>query len=155
MEESERSRILHASSVAFQSRGVLILGKSGTGKSTLALKLMALGCDLVSDDRTIVTMLEDHITLQAPEAIQGAIEVRQFGILRGCTSVDADLACVVDLDQLEASRLPEVRFWTEGALNVRMFHNSATEAFPYAILQYLKNTCKTAQIGQPLNEQHI
>lgn len=143
MGQSENIRILHASSVAYHSCGVLILGKSGAGKSTLALKLMALGCDLVSDDRTVLKTEGSQTRLLAPETIQGAIEVRGFGILQGCPSVAADLICVVDLDQQETTRLPQVRFWP-GDSGARMFHNSATEAFPYALLQYLKNTCKTA-----------
>ena len=46
------AQILNASCVAWQGRGALILGRSGAGKSALALQLMALGADLVSDDRT-------------------------------------------------------------------------------------------------------
>ena len=49
--------IVHASAVSLGGRGVLILGRSGAGKSGLALRLIALGAQLVSDDRVV---LEPH-----------------------------------------------------------------------------------------------
>ncbi|MCB2151511.1 MAG: hypothetical protein KDE06_10360, partial [Rhodobacteraceae bacterium] len=45
-----RPAILHAACVSLEGRGVLVLGPSGSGKSALALQLMAHGCTLVSDD---------------------------------------------------------------------------------------------------------
>ncbi|MEO1532556.1 MAG: serine kinase, partial [Pseudomonadota bacterium] len=45
---------LHASAVALGERGLLILGPSGAGKTRLALELVALGAELVADDRVIV-----------------------------------------------------------------------------------------------------
>ena len=48
--------ILHGSCVAVEGRGVLIVGPSGAGKSSLALALMALGAELVADDRTEVRL---------------------------------------------------------------------------------------------------
>ena len=41
---------LHASFVAINGRGVLILGPSGAGKSALALQLIAFGAKLVAGD---------------------------------------------------------------------------------------------------------
>jgi hypothetical protein len=42
--------ILHGSAVEVDGRGLLIIGKSGTGKSTLAALLSSAGCQLLSDD---------------------------------------------------------------------------------------------------------
>ena len=42
---------LHGSAVAFGARGLLILGGSGSGKSSLALRLVQHGAALVADDR--------------------------------------------------------------------------------------------------------
>jgi HPr kinase/phosphorylase len=50
------SEILHASCIALEGRGLLILGPSGAGKSSLAIRMMALGASLVSDDRTLVSV---------------------------------------------------------------------------------------------------
>ena len=40
----------HGTCVAIKSRGLLIIGRSGSGKSAVALALLGLGCDLVCDD---------------------------------------------------------------------------------------------------------
>ncbi len=40
----------HGTCVAMKSRGLLIIGRSGSGKSAVALALLGLGCDLVCDD---------------------------------------------------------------------------------------------------------
>jgi len=48
--------ILHASSVAFEGRALVFLGHSGAGKSTMAEIASACGAEVLSDDRTIVTV---------------------------------------------------------------------------------------------------
>ena len=52
-----KTTLLHASCVSINGNGVLICGSSGSGKSSLAINLIALGAELVADDRTIVRML--------------------------------------------------------------------------------------------------
>ena len=76
------AKLFHASCVAWQGRGALILGRSGAGKSALALQLMALGADLVSDDRTELLAEADALTARAPATIQGLIEARGVGLMR-------------------------------------------------------------------------
>ncbi|MFN3389305.1 MAG: HPr kinase/phosphorylase, partial [Allosphingosinicella sp.] len=49
------SETVHASCVAIGGRAVLIAGRSGSGKSDLALRLIDRGARLVSDDYTILT----------------------------------------------------------------------------------------------------
>ena len=41
---------LNATAVAVDGQGLLLLGAPGTGKSTLAIAMMALGAVLISDD---------------------------------------------------------------------------------------------------------
>lgn len=102
--------ILHASSVAIAGRGVLILGPSGAGKSALALKLMAWGAQLISDDRTALTETGAAVVASCPsDAIRGLIEARGIGILRVPPSDPVPLALVVDLGQPETERLPPRR----------------------------------------------
>jgi hypothetical protein len=48
--------ILHASSVAIDGRAFVFLGHSGAGKSTMAEIASACGAEVLSDDRTIVTI---------------------------------------------------------------------------------------------------
>lgn len=101
--------ILHASCVALSGRGVLILGPSGSGKSALALALLAMGADLVADDRTRIWRAGNRLRATAPPAIRGRIEARGFGLLTA-PARDADcLVLAVDLAREEAARLPEPR----------------------------------------------
>jgi HPr kinase/phosphorylase len=128
---------LHASSVAAHGRGLLITGRSGAGKSGLALQLMALGATLVSDDRTVVTLQDDRLYLDAPDTIRGLIEARGLGILRA-NSAPAPLFAILDLDSPEAERLPPVRKRELLGVEVTLLHNFASPYFAAALMQYLK-----------------
>lgn len=99
--------ILHASTVAFGARGVLILGASGSGKSALALKLVARGAALVADDRTEVLRRGAALVARAPAAIAGMIEARGIGIIRLPAQGEAVLTLAVDLDRAPTARMPQ------------------------------------------------
>src|SRR5690625_3758885 len=97
----------HASAVAMGGRACLITGKSGAGKSTLAMAMIALGAELVADDRVEIRRADRHLLLSAPRTIEGLIEARGAGILRLPARAEAPLALLVDLDRMPAERLPE------------------------------------------------
>lgn len=75
------SETLHASCVAIDGRAILIEGRSGEGKSDLALRLIDRGASLVSDDYTICTRTAGTLYGAAPATIAGKIEVRGIGII--------------------------------------------------------------------------
>ncbi|WP_194097906.1 HPr kinase/phosphorylase [Marivivens aquimaris] len=124
---------LHASCVALNGRAVLITGRSGSGKSTLALQLLALGCDLVGDDA--VDVLPD-LTVRSPHTIRGKIEARGVGLLKA-DAVEAELAMIVDLDQVEEDRLPPWRTKRLHNREVPLLYRVDGIHFVYAIRQYL------------------
>ncbi|EBA06257.1 HPr kinase/phosphorylase [Sagittula stellata] len=128
---------VHASSVAVAGRGLLIRGRSGAGKSSLALELMSRGATLVADDRTVVSLRDGQLWLDVPDAIRGMIEARGLGILNA-QSAPASLAIVVDLDIEETERLPPVRTSTMLGMEVPLLHKSACPCFPAALIQYLR-----------------
>ncbi|WP_375259455.1 HPr kinase/phosphorylase [Citreimonas sp.] len=128
---------LHASAVALNGRGLLIRGASGSGKSGLALQLMALGVSLVSDDRTVVSRAGAQVHLNAPDTIRGRIEARGVGILNAEAVRDATLVAVVDLDTPETERLPPHRVTDILGVAVALIHNCAHASFPAALRQYL------------------
>ena len=103
----EEPLCLHASCVALAGRGVLICGKSGSGKSALALQLMAYGAVLVADDRTLVAREGGRLTARAPAPIRGLIEARGMGLISAKASAAAALIACADLDQVETERLPQ------------------------------------------------
>ena len=89
--EGPASLVVHASCVAAGERGLLIMGKSGAGKSALALQLIAFGAALVADDRVALTIEDDTLIARCPgQAIRGMIEARGFGLLHVETQVSAD-----------------------------------------------------------------
>lgn len=98
--------ILHASCVCVGSRAVVITGASGRGKSTLALQLVAMGAELVADDRTRVVSAQGALWAQTPTTLSGRIEARGFGILHLPYLQRARLRAVVDLDVTESERVP-------------------------------------------------
>lgn len=132
------AQILHATCVAWQGRGVLILGRSGAGKSALALQLMAYGADLVSDDRTELLAEADVLTARPPATIEGLIEARGLGLLCVPFVPQADIALVVDLDQPEPNRLPPQREITLLGISRPLVLAMPQPHFPAAILCYLK-----------------
>jgi HPr kinase/phosphorylase len=97
---------LHATSVSVEGHAVLILGASGTGKSALALQLIALGAELVADDRTIITRSSKTLRASVPEAIAGQIEARGVGILGVPHAASAQVVLAVDMGRQSAKRLP-------------------------------------------------
>lgn len=133
---------LHASCVAIDEAGLLILGASGRGKSSLALQLMALGAGLVADDRTdlwpVSTPNGPVLVADAPDVLRGRIEARGLGLLRAAAIGPCIVTLIVDLDTSETDRLPPDR--KMGLLDVELpvLHMVDSPAFPAAILQYLK-----------------
>jgi serine kinase of HPr protein (carbohydrate metabolism regulator) len=99
MSASLSSETLHASCVAIGGRAVLIAGRSGTGKSDLALRLIDRGGSLVSDDYTIVRRVEGRLLARAPANIEGKMEVRGLGILAFEALSDVPVALHIDLDR--------------------------------------------------------
>ena len=110
MEPSDGPLILHATSVAVEGKALLILGPSGSGKSALALKLIAYGAGLISDDQTGLRREGGRLIACCPsEAIRGLIEARGIGLLRSPALDPSEVVLVVDLAQPEQDRLPPRR----------------------------------------------
>jgi len=97
---------LHASCVAFGDRAVLICGPSNSGKSSLAIELIALGAALIADDLTRLKRTGDRLTACAPPRLQGVIEARNVGLLRAPFCPQANLQLLVNMDKPEPDRLP-------------------------------------------------
>jgi serine kinase of HPr protein (carbohydrate metabolism regulator) len=101
------SETLHASCVVKDGRAILISGRSGSGKSDLALRLIDRGAVLVSDDYTIVRRVGGKLLASAPPNIAGKLEVRGMGLLKFEAATDAPVCLMIDLNR-EVQRMPEV-----------------------------------------------
>lgn len=131
--------ILHASCVACGGRAVLITGASGSGKSGLALNLMAFGANLVSDDQTVLTVEDGRLIATAPATLQGLIEARGVGLLKADFAASAKVVLVADLSQQAGDRLPERRMTDLLGLEVELIFAAGLPNLAVVILQYLKH----------------
>lgn len=103
----ETSILCHGTAVTLAGRGCIFLGASGTGKSALALALIARGATLVSDDRVWVDRTASGLMLRAPDVETGVVECRGIGLLRLPACATASLDFAVDLTVGPGARLPE------------------------------------------------
>jgi HPr kinase/phosphorylase len=130
--------LLHASSVAVDGRGVLILGASGSGKSSLALQLIAQGAQLVCDDQTELHRDGAALIARAPARLANMIEARGLGLLHSPALAQAAIELIVDLDQIETQRLPPQRSTIILGATRPLVLASQSNHFSAAILCYLK-----------------
>lgn len=134
---------LHASAVAFGPSGLLILGASGSGKSSLSLQLMSLGATLVADDRVLATPdVEGGLRLTAPPRLEGLIEARSVGLIR-VNHGPAIARWVVTLDEVENERLPERHETVIADVALPLLRKVESPAFP-AMLYALMNGGRAA-----------
>lgn len=92
---------LHASCVSIGSNGVLLVGKSGSGKSDLTLRIMAWGAMLVADDQVILTSEDGHLTASVDASIRGLLEIHGVGLVRYPVANNVPVRLVVELVPLE------------------------------------------------------
>ncbi|MBS2970581.1 HPr kinase/phosphorylase [Metabacillus sp. KIGAM252] len=103
---------VHGVLVDIYGVGVLIIGKSGVGKSETALELVKRGHRLVADDCVEIRQ-EDQNTLigNAPELIEHLLEIRGLGIIdvmtlfgAGAVRSNKRITLVIDLETWDAKK---------------------------------------------------
>lgn len=98
---------LHASCVSIGSKGVLLMGEPGMGKSDLALRLIDRGAKLVADDQVELILKGRNILASCPKSIVRLLEVRGVGIFQMPIRKSAVVALVIQLAKQEwIERLP-------------------------------------------------
>ncbi len=102
--------MIHATTVAFRRAGawraVLLTGRSGSGKSDLALRLIDRGAMLVADDYTDLRAFDGRLLAMPPARIAGRIEIRGLGIVTLPHKAEAEVSLVAVLD-VPPERMPE------------------------------------------------
>jgi serine kinase of HPr protein (carbohydrate metabolism regulator) len=101
------SETLHCSTVAIGGRAVMIEGRSGSGKSDLALRLIDRGARLVSDDYTIARRQGKVLLASPPPNIAGQMEVRGIGLVDVEHVSDVPVCLIVQLFDV-VDRMPPV-----------------------------------------------
>lgn len=105
------SETVHCSTVAIGGRAVMIEGRSGSGKSDLALRLIDRGATLVADDYTLAQRRGKRLYASPPPNIAGKMEVRGIGLVDVDHMGDVPVALIVQLfDTVDRMPLtPETR----------------------------------------------
>jgi HPr kinase/phosphorylase len=96
---------MHATAVVYGESGVLILGPSGSGKSALALALLARARDigvfgaLVGDDRVWARSVSGRLVASGSRKLAGLIERRAAGLVTAPYEPAAVIALFVELSE--------------------------------------------------------
>ena len=98
---------IHASVVAFEGGGIMLQGRSGAGKSDLALRLIEAGGQLVCDDRCDLQLLDGQLIARSPDILKGLLEVRGLGIVNLPYRDEVAVNLSVELVDHVIERMPE------------------------------------------------
>lgn len=71
---------------------------------------------LISDDRTVLTLQDRKVIMTAPSAIAGKLEVRGVGITDISYAPSAELCLIARLTDADVERFPELKPQFEGML---------------------------------------
>ncbi len=128
---------LHATAIQINNKGALIQGPSGSGKSSLALRLIALGGTLVGDDQVALATQDGRLSAQPVKAMRGLIEARGVGLLSVPYVEETKIDLIIDLTQEETERLPPLRYQDILGVTVPCLYQSTNPSWPEAIFLYL------------------
>ena len=130
---------LHATCIAVEGLGLLILGPSGSGKSSLALQMVGLGARLVADDRVDLVRRGDALFATCPAPLRGLIEARGLGILRADPLPEARVILIADLGRPPAARLPPRGTFHLHGCEIDLVGAEPNAHFSAALMQYLRH----------------
>ena len=104
---------MHASFVVWEKKGILFRGKSGSGKSELALKFIEnKNAVLVADDIVLLENRKNKLFGKVPENIAGLLEIRNVGISNYKYIPEAEISLLVNLVQTKQNleRFPKNKY---------------------------------------------
>ncbi len=135
------NRLFHATALIVNDCGVLLMGKSGSGKSDLALRLIENhNAVLVADDAVVVEKTGQKLYARAAANIAGLLEVRGIGLVKYpyIEKTSVDLCVNLTDNAADVERLPEKRTGDILGLEIKQIdlyakENSAPEKVMAAI----------------------
>lgn len=117
--EKPASIRIHGTCVAVGSIGVLLMGKSGSGKSDIALRLLSRGATLVADDQVILKREDNKLIANVDDAIRGLLEVRGVGLVRYPIACNTPVRLVVVLDdRSEIEQVPNPQTYSQHGVQI-------------------------------------
>jgi len=113
-DDSQNFVNMHANCLIVGSKGILLLGGSGCGKSSLTLQLLQhasagnLFSALVADDQVFISGCNNRLIAMCPPTTKGQIEIRGFGISKLAHISSAIIDLVVEIiPPTKLERMPE------------------------------------------------
>jgi HPr kinase/phosphorylase len=104
--------IMHADLVDVHALGILILGRSGIGKSESALDLVSRGHRLVADDAVVVRRISPNVLRgRAATLLTHHMEIRGLGVI----DVEALFGTLATLDERQVDLVVELIDWSDDA----------------------------------------
>lgn len=123
--------LVHATCIAVDGMGLLLLGPPGAGKSDLALRLIdqpGHGLNgpvklsrLVADDQVLIRREGERLIAAPPASLAGLLEVRGLGIMKVSYLPEATLAAAIALEPAgDIPRLPDhdLQSWTRAGITL-------------------------------------
>ncbi len=132
--------LIHGTCVDIQKKGILLLGKPGSGKSDTALRLIDQGALLVSDDQVDLEVSNGTLIASAPSTIKGLLEIRGVGIVKMPICDQTPIHLVVELVEKEkVERMPIIQFYTYEKIRLPLLKLNAFEASTPAKIKVVLN----------------
>jgi serine kinase of HPr protein (carbohydrate metabolism regulator) len=109
---SRRPHTVHATAVLVGRDAILLRGPSGSGKSRIALALVAdanargVFAAMIGDDRVALTPVGDRLVVRPAPTLAGRVELRGVGILEADHEPAGVVALVVDFVSDPPDRIP-------------------------------------------------
>lgn len=130
----------HATAISLRGMGVLFLGDSGAGKSSLATRLIAHhGAVLVGDDVVQIEKKGTSLYISSPQSIAGIIELFGIGLIQLPYVHSVKLDVVVHCNLAKIERYNENIKWLYDGVSVHQIslnaHSTSADA---AIVLYLE-----------------
>lgn len=134
---------IHATAIVIGKTGLLFLGPSGSGKSSLAFSCLAaakplgLAASLIADDRVLISEQDGSVIAECPPSIAGLMEIRYTGIVRMPYVSRGEMHFAVrPVDPATAERMPpeDERIDITVSARLPLIRLSAASANPLAII---------------------
>ena len=113
--EADEVASVHGTLVEVLGMGVLLTGKSGCGKSDLALGLVDRGHRLIADDQVVIQVVNGQLVGSCPPGGAGFIEIYGLGVVNLARLYGEQVLCqALPLGLVLALKTTDDGQWVEG-----------------------------------------
>ena len=161
--EAKDAASVHASCVLLDDRGLLILGDSGAGKTTLALGLIdrwrraGRFARLVADDRTLLWSSGRRVLARPHPRLAGDYELYGYGIRGTAHEPAAVVRAAAWCERGDSSRYPDdpVLQWKHGALSLPMISLGRNHQRELLVMAFLDHPGVCEAGGQHMGPRYF